>query len=83
MMTKTLLLDNFGIRVNLVDLPTWPLYEYAHAEMYGSGPASRLWCMVIRPRIMPRRQARIERVMENAAAHIRQDLMDTQCAGPT
>lgn len=62
-----LIWDNLGIQVRVSDLPTAQAHTLLSELMYGSGSSrrlayvlSRLWCLKIRPWLMPRRQAQIE-----------------------
>ena len=69
------ILDNIGIKVNMRELPSFPLYEYASERLYGTHWLSRLWCRRLRPRLMPARQAEAERIMDDARRHMQMDFI--------
>ena len=71
------ILDNIGITVNMRELPSFPLYEYANRRLYGTHWLSRFWCRRLRPRFAPARQAEAERIMDDARRHIQMDFIST------
>lgn len=72
---KAALLDNFGIRINLASLDSMPDYSRYYAEMFGHGILRRLWCRHLRPIVMPRKQAQIERAWAGARADLMQEFL--------
>ena len=70
------LLDNFGIRVPMAELPTWPIFLVCSGALYGSGWPSRFWCCILRPRLQPEQQQLFEQAYQEAARLHRQALLN-------
>jgi len=69
------ILDNLGIVISMVDLPSWPLRSYLAGQLYGTNGIARIWCVYIRPWLMPKRQAEIEQAFEIAGNYVRHELL--------
>jgi hypothetical protein len=67
--------DNLGITINLAQLPSWERFDNCRHRMFGAGWLSRFWCAHLRPRLMPVRQAQIERAYSDALAQHQREFM--------
>jgi hypothetical protein len=79
MRNSTMLLDNIGIHVNLSTLPSTALRNAAYQRAYGYSKITRLFSK-LRARVLPRRQAELEKTYERYARAVELEFMQAAMA---